>query len=168
MAVRRLFISALGNHAVEVIDAETFQLLHSIQNFAEPQGIVFDGASNRLLVVSGGDGAVKVLNATNHQSTATVRSEDDADNVGFDSVRGNIVVGYGSGALAILKADGTRHGEIKLDAHPESFQIEKEGHRLFVNIPGRMEIAVVDLDKAIRHCTLARVDRSLELPDGVR
>jgi hypothetical protein len=31
--------------------------------------------------------------------------------------------------------------------HPESFQIERGYHRLFVNIPGRPEIAVVDLDR---------------------
>jgi hypothetical protein len=153
VAGHRLFMSALGNHSVEVIDAQTFRLARSIPNFAEPQGVLFDGLSNRLFVASGGDGTVKVLNATSYQQAAMVKLGDDADNVRYDATRGEIIVGYGSGALAILKADGTRSGEVKLDAHPESFQLERVGHRLFVNIPDRLEIAVVDMDK---HSVVAR------------
>jgi DNA-binding beta-propeller fold protein YncE len=63
----RLFVSALGNRSIEIIDAQTFRLVHSIPNFDEPQGIVFDNVANRLFVASGGDGTVKVLNATNFQ-----------------------------------------------------------------------------------------------------
>ena len=147
VAGRRLFMSALGNQSVEIIDAQTFRLLHSIPNFAQPQGIVFDDLTNRLFVASGGDGTVKVLNATTFQRTVSVKLGDDADNVRYDATRGEIIVGYGSGGLAFLKSDGTNVGEIRLGAHPESFQLEKGGRRLFVNIPDKLEIAVVDLDK---------------------
>jgi len=37
--------------------------------------------------------------------------------------------------------------EINLDAHPESFQLEKSGNRIFVNVPGANEIEVVDRKK---------------------
>jgi DNA-binding beta-propeller fold protein YncE len=140
-------VSALGNHTVEVIDTQTFQPIKSISDLDEPQGVLFDSVSNRLFVASAGDGTVKVFDGASLKPLSPIKLGDDADNVRFDFARGNIVVGYGSGALAILKADGTRSGEIKLDAHPESFQLEKEGPRVFVNIPGRMEIAVVNLDK---------------------
>jgi hypothetical protein len=36
-------------------------------------------------------------------------------------------MGYGSGALAVIKEDGTKLGEIELDAHPVSFQLERTG-----------------------------------------
>jgi DNA-binding beta-propeller fold protein YncE len=147
VAGHRLFVSALGNRSVEIIDAQTFRLVHSIPNFDEPQGIVFDNVANRLFVASGGDGTVKVLNGTSFKQTASVKRGDDADNVRYDATRGEIIVGFGSGGLAVLKGDGTNIGEVKLGAHPESFQMEKEGHRLFVNIPDKLEIAVVDLDK---------------------
>jgi DNA-binding beta-propeller fold protein YncE len=146
-AGHRLFMSALGNRSVEVIDTQTFRLIHSIPNFNEPQGIVFDNVANRLFIASGGDGSVKVLNATNFQQAAVLRLGDDADNVRYDATRDKIIVGYGSGGLAVLKSDGTNIGEVKLGAHPESFQVEKEGHRLFVNVPDKLEIAVIDLDK---------------------
>ena len=109
--------------------------------------VAFDKVANRLFVASGGDGTVKVLNGTSFQQAGIVKLGDDADNVRYDATRGEIIVGYGSGALAVIKSDGTNIGQIELGAHPESFQLEKEGHRLFVNIPDKLEIAVVDLDK---------------------
>jgi hypothetical protein len=49
------------------------------------------------------------------------------------------------GALAFLDPTGKKTGEIALDAHPESFQLEKTGMRVFVNVPDRKEIQVADL-----------------------
>ena len=143
----RIFMSALGNHSVEVIDALTFRLLRSIPDFDEPQGVLFDSASKRLLVASAGDGTVKSLDASTFQGVKVVKLGDDADNIRYNSRGDTIFVGYGAGALAIIRADGTKSGEISLGGHPESFQLEKAGHRLFVNVPDKKEIAVVDLDK---------------------
>jgi hypothetical protein len=53
-------------------------------------------------------------------------------------------VGYGGGALSEFDQDGAKLGEIRVDAHPESFQLEKNGPRIFVNLPGARKIAVVD------------------------
>ena len=50
-------------------------------------------------------------------------------------------------AVAILgefDQEGTKLTDIKLDAHPESFQLEKNGSRIFVNLPGSRKVAVVD------------------------
>ena len=60
-----------------------------------------------------------------------------------------MVVGYGDGALAFLDSDGKKAREIPLDGHPESFQIEKTGTRVFVNVPDHKEIQVADLVKKI-------------------
>jgi YVTN family beta-propeller protein len=143
----RIFMSALGNHSVEVIDAQSFRLLRSIPGFDEPQGVLTDSASKRLFVASAGDGTVKILDAATLEAIKTVKLGDDADNIRYDSMSGSIVVGYGSGALAMLKADGTKSGEIALSGHPESFQLEKAGRHVFVNVPAKQEIAVIDLEK---------------------
>jgi hypothetical protein len=55
--------------------------------------------------------------------------------------------GQGDGALAFLDSTGKKTGEIAVDAHPESFQLEKSGIRAFVNIPDRQEVQVADLVK---------------------
>jgi hypothetical protein len=57
------------------------------------------------------------------------------------------VRGQGDGALAILDDIGKKLGDIAVDAHPESFQLEKSGSRAFVNVPDRHEIQVADLAK---------------------
>jgi DNA-binding beta-propeller fold protein YncE len=69
---------------------------------------------------------------------------DDADNLRLDPNTGHIWVGYGGGALGELDQEGAKLADIKLDAHPESFQLEKNGSRIFVNLPGSRKIAVAD------------------------
>jgi DNA-binding beta-propeller fold protein YncE len=55
------------------------------------------------------------------------------------------VVGYGKGALQILDpGSGEAAGDIRLPAHPESFQLERNGSRIFVNVPDARQVAVVD------------------------
>ena len=59
-----------------------------------------------------------------------------------------IYVGFGSGGIAIVNApDGKQIGSIKLSAHPEAFQLEKNGSRIFVNVPNSRHVAVIDRDK---------------------
>jgi hypothetical protein len=59
-------------------------------------------------------------------------------------VDGRLYVGYGN-ALAILDAATLqRVGDVALPAHPESFQLEREGDRVVVNVPDAAEIAIVD------------------------
>lgn len=144
---RVLYLSALGNHSVEVLDAQKQRLLRNIPGIDEPQGVLYVPSSRRLFVASGGDGAVRVYDTTSFQLTATVRYSSDADNIRYDARRGQVVVGYGSGALGILTNEGKRVGDIPVDGHPESFQIEASGGRAFVNVPDSREIEVVDLDR---------------------
>ena len=74
--------------------------------------------------------------------------KDDADNVRYDDAKKKIYVGFGSGGIAIVNApDGKQVGSIKLNAHPEAFQLEKNGSRIFVNVPNSRHVAVIDRDK---------------------
>jgi hypothetical protein len=67
--------------------------------------------------------------------------------VRIDAARERVLVGYGVGALAILDpAARTKVGEIRLKAHPESFEID--GDRVFVNVPDARLIEVADLAKS--------------------
>jgi DNA-binding beta-propeller fold protein YncE len=58
-------------------------------------------------------------------------------------------VGYGDGGLAALDADGKVLARIPVGGHPESFQLEKAGSRLFANVPSAGKIAVVDRLKGV-------------------
>jgi DNA-binding beta-propeller fold protein YncE len=141
----RLFISALGNRTLEVVDVNTGRQIRSVPGVAEPQGVYYDAATNKLFAAGAGDGAVKVYDGSSFQLLATAKYSDDADNLRYDSRHRHVIVGYGDGALGFLDTDGKKVGEITLDAHPESFQLEAGGTRAFVNVPDRKEIQVADL-----------------------
>jgi len=72
----------------------------------------------------------------------------DTDNMRYDPVSRRIYVGYGDGArgaLAVVDAVAMeRLEEFKLGSHPESFQLERDGSRIFVNLPDQESIGVID------------------------
>ena len=140
-------MSALGNHTVEVLDVPNEKRIHSIPDLDEPQGALYDPSSNHLFAACAKDGTTKVFDASTFQLVATVKFSGNADNIRYDVRGGQILVGYGDGALGLLDSNGKRLGDIRLDGHPESFQIERAGSRVFVNVPDRKQIEVADLKK---------------------
>lgn len=144
---RRLFVAALGNNSLEVADLGAMKVIKSVAGLEEPQGVRYLPAVRRIVVANGGDGAVKFFDFGTFAVTSTAKLSGDADNVRFDAKAGHVYVGYGNGALAILDTDGKILGDIRLGGHPESFQLESAGPRVFVNVPSAGQIAVVDRDK---------------------
>lgn len=158
---QRLFATAFDNHTLEVIDLKTNRQIHTITNLDEPQGAYYDAPTNRLFVACGGDGTVKIFDGTTFQLLKTITLDLDADNVRYDARGKHVVVGFGGekflagkvtrpgggGALEVLDLMGKKVAEISTDAHPESFQLEKVGTRIFVNIPDKQEVEVADLVK---------------------
>jgi len=101
--------------------------------------------TQRLFVANAEGGQVAIFDGQTLRRVGSVDGLDDADNIRYDAVAKQVYVGYGDGALVILDAlEGKRLGEIKLDGHPESFQLEESGPRIFVNVPDAGHIAVVD------------------------
>jgi len=144
----RLFVAALGNNTVEVLDLRAGKRIHSITGVQEPQGLIYLPELNKLFVASGGDGTCKSFDGESFHLGATIRFPDDADNVRYDPSAKLLYVGYGKGALGIADpAKGERIAEIELGGHPESFQLEKSGPRIFVNVPTAKQIAVIDRRK---------------------
>ena len=158
---QRLFAAANANHTLEVIDLKSGRQVHSIPDLDTPQGVFYDASTDRLFVANEGDGTVKIFEGTTYKLLQTVKLTADADNIRYDARGKRILVGYagekflagkvareqGDGALAILDSSGKKTGEIPMDAHPESFQLETMGTRIFVNVPDKQEIEVADLTK---------------------
>src|SRR5215471_8196066 len=136
---QRLFMAALGNHTIEVMDIQNGSRLHTIPDLAEPQGLYFDPTSNHLFAGCARDGTTKVFDGSTFQLLETVQFPSNVDNIRYDARNRRIIVGYGAGALGFLDMNGKKTGEIPLDAHPESFQLEKSGTRAFVNVPDRKQ-----------------------------
>jgi YVTN family beta-propeller protein len=137
---QRLFVAELGNDSVGVIDLKTQKVLRTITGLKEPQGVGVAG--DTLFVANAGDGSVRLF-GPDFAPSGRIDLGDDADNIRIDGNR--IYVGYGSGALALIDAASrAKVADIKLKAHPESFQLDPKSGRIFVNVPDAGEIAVVD------------------------
>lgn len=154
-ATHRLFVAALGNDTVEVIDT-TSAARRSLRGFGEPQGIAHVAELARIVVANGTADRADILDAASLAPIGRMAGLPDADNVRYDSASRSVLVGYGKGALAIIDpAKGTLLGRIPLPGHPESFQLERNGSRVFVNVPGARQVVVVD---RVKHSTLATWD----------
>lgn len=165
---KRVFASDVGNGDVYAVSAATDKVVHILKGFGEPQGNYF--FQNRLYIDSGDDGTVKIFNGANYKLMATAKFTVDADDARFDQKTKTVIVGYsgqkffegkprkgpggeGDGALGFVKPNGDHGALLQVDAHPEAFEIEKNGARVFVNVPDRHEIEVGNL---VTHHILAR------------
>jgi len=145
----RLFVCALGNNTVEVLDLRKGQRIHSITGLGAPQGIAYIPELDRLFVANDKGGICKIYDAKSYQAVGEINFKDDADNVRYEDSSKQIYVGFGSGGIGIINAaDGKQVGSIKLAAHPEAFELEKQGHRIFVNVPNARQVAVIDREKS--------------------
>jgi DNA-binding beta-propeller fold protein YncE len=145
---QRLFVAALGNNTLEVVDIVQGKRMRSVSGLREPQGVVYLPEFDQVVVANGDDGTVRTFDAKSFSTVWTVSLGDDADNVRYDPAGGKLVVGYGSGALGFIDVKTHRViGTVKLPAHPESFQLEKSRPRIYVNLPNSNQIAVVDSAK---------------------
>jgi WD40 repeat protein len=143
-----LYMAALGNNTVEVIDLDKGKVLQSIKGVDEPQGIAFIPEQNEIAVASGGNGDCVFFNITTFERVATVHLGGDADNIRYDAAERKMYVGYGNGNGGMAMIDPVTHkqtGNVKLPVHPESFQLDKKNNRLYVNLPDDHSISVIDL-----------------------
>jgi glutamine cyclotransferase len=144
----RLFVCALGNNTVEVLDLRKGGRIHSITGLGAPQGIAYIPQLDRLFVANDKGGICKIYDAKSFQTVGELNFKDDADNVRYDDATKKIYVGFGSGGIGVVNApDGKQIGSIKLSAHPEAFELEKQGTRIFVNVPNSRHVAIIDRDK---------------------
>ena len=144
-AGQRLFVAALGNHTLEVLDVAGARRITTVTGLNEPQGIVYLPSLHRIVVATRGGGTVTALDDRSYQPAATIAGMPDADNIRFDAAAGLLYVGYGEGALGVIDPGSMRKtADIPLPAHPESFRLEEAGARVFVNVPTTREILVVD------------------------
>lgn len=149
---QRLFMSALGNNTLEVFDLRAGKLIHTISGLREPQGVTYAPDSNRIFVANGDDGTVRIFDGSSYALVNTLHFSTDADDTRYDAATRQVIVGYGDekdAGLAVLDAaTGNLLNTIKLPAHPESFQLEESGPRIFINIPDANNIvAVADRNK---------------------
>lgn len=136
---KRLFVSALGNNTVEVIDVFAGKVVHSIKGLAQPQGPLYVPGVDKLYVANAEDGKVRVYDGATYTLRKTIDFGNNPDNMRYDQASKTVFVGFGEddGGIAMIDPrTDERIGEVyKTEGHPESFQVEAKGGHIYANVP---------------------------------
>jgi hypothetical protein len=106
LASRRLFVAALENHSVEVIDLAKRRRVHTLTGISEPQGLFFLPEHHRLFVCCRGDGTCRTFDTRTWTEGPWADVGRNADNIRFDPAAKLALVGSGgepgTGALTAI------------------------------------------------------------------
>lgn len=145
----KVFVSGLGNSSVEVIDIFQGTLVHTITGVPNPQGVAFSPEANKLFVASE-KGKLYIYDGDSFKLITTLDFEGGADNLRYDAANKRVYVGCGDGEknAAIAAVDAMANKRLdevyKLGGEPESFQLEKSGPNIYVNVPDMKQIVVIN------------------------
>lgn len=142
-----LLVTALGNNTVEIV--EQWKRVGRISGLEHPQATLYLPGLDRI-AISSQSGKLRFYDAESRSLVKTVDfgTAGDTDNMRYDPSSRLLYVGYGEGergALSVVDAAAmTPLHDYTLGSHPESFQLERDGPRIFVNLPDQEAFAVID------------------------
>ena len=136
---RLLIFAALGNNSLEIVNTFEGRIVQSIKGLDEPQGVVYVPEFDKIFVANAGNGMVNVYDGKTYalRKSIAMGEESDTDNLRWDEASKRVFVGI-VGGIAMIDAATETHVENDLKGsggHSESFQLEKKGSRIFVNVP---------------------------------
>lgn len=139
----RLFVAALGNNSVEVVDLQAGRRDFSITGLREPQGLAWIPETGRLAIANGGNGSCAFYDGKVYSLLGQIDLGKDADNLRYERQR--LYAGYGSGGIAVIDPASMRKiADLPLKGHPESFQLG-DSNLIFINVPDEGEIVKADV-----------------------
>lgn len=144
----QLFVAALGNNSVEVLDISARVRAHSIPGIPRPQGVAYAVEEKKLFVASS-QGKLRIFDGNTFDLIKEIDFHGDVDNLRYDPATHRVYAGFGedeTGAIGMVDAISNEWlpEEYKLGAHPESFQLESAGPNIYVNLPDLKQIALIN------------------------
>jgi DNA-binding beta-propeller fold protein YncE len=136
---RLLIFAALGNNSMEIVNTFQAKVVQSVKGLDEPQGVLYVPGLDKIFVANAGNGIVKVYDGKTYalRKSIPLGEESDTDNLRWDEDSKRVCVGI-AGGIAMIDAATEAHVGKDLKGsggHSESFQLEKKGSRVFVNVP---------------------------------
>ena len=145
---KRVIFSGLGNNSVQIVDVFAGRMIHQIDGLAEPQGTLYLAEWDKLFVANSANGHVDVYDGNKFTLLDTVDFGEgsDPDNLRYDPAAKKVYLGYGDGAIAVIDPVTNKRlpTEYKFEGHPEGFQLETKGPRIFVNVADTKNIQVIN------------------------
>ena len=149
---RLLIFAALGNNTVEIANTFDGRVVQRLKGLKEPQGVLYVPGFDKIFAANAGAGTVSVFDGKTFALRKTIEVGEDPDNLRWDEAAKRVFVGYGGdGTGGVAMIDPMTEARVGKDlktagGHAESFQLEKKGTRIFVNVPDDSD-AVEVLDR---------------------
>jgi DNA-binding beta-propeller fold protein YncE len=151
----RLFLAGEDGGTLEVFDLRTGAHVKTVSGMETPHAIHYDTRRNRLIVSNSGDSLSKVLDGKSYAVVDTIKLAPGADVMSYDpsSRRLWFVTGGKNATTKMAKTvvyevdveSGRAVGDVTFDTDfTEGIVAEQAGSRLFINVAGKSEIAVLD------------------------
>ena len=99
---QRLFVAALGNNSLEVVDLEKETTIASIREFERPQNVALLPEKHELLITNGDNRYLDIYDTQTLQRKRRVELKGDNDSIGYDSKSHMAYVGCGEGGEGAL------------------------------------------------------------------
>jgi DNA-binding beta-propeller fold protein YncE len=150
----RLFLAAEDHNTLEVFDLKSLKHLKTINDLETPHGLLYLPDVNKLVVTqTGSDGATKVIDGASYAIVGSFKHTKGADSMVYDAPRKRLYVVAGGRDMKqastwLVELDpytGRNYGELKFDTDKvEAMAVEERGNKLYINVTGKNEMAVVD------------------------
>jgi DNA-binding beta-propeller fold protein YncE len=150
----RLFLAAEDHDTLEVFDLKSLKHLKTITGVETPHGLLYLPDVNKLVVTqTGSDGATKVIDGASYRIVGSFKHTKGADSMAYDAPRKRLYAAAGGRDMKqastwLVELDpytGKNYGELKFDTDKvEAMAIEEHGNRIYVNVTGKKEMAVID------------------------
>ena len=153
----RLFLTAEENGKVEVLDTNSNQLIHTIEDLKAPHAILYRKDLKKLFIVDGDASAVKIYDSENYQKVGEIAVAIDADSIAYDPSTSYLYVVAGGreahtpySLISVIDTNNAKKlRDIKINSnHIEAIVLEKSGPRMFMNITGQNAVGVMDRTKS--------------------
>ena len=153
---KRLFIAAVENGSMEVMDLTAGKWVRTIPGFKTPTEMCYARELNKIFVASRDDGMVRVFRADSLELIDSIKLELGANRIVYDPARKYIYVGYGAklagfdyGRVGIIDARSDKLlGDMIVEAHPSQILLDNAAHRILVAV---WEVGKIDVFDAIDH-----------------
>ena len=153
----RLFLTGEENEKVLVLDTNTNQLIHTIEDVKAPHAIFFRKDLTKLFIVAGDASAVQVYDSDGYKLLGEIKVSIDADSIAYDPATHYLYVVNGGreahtpySLISVIDTDNSKKlRDIKIDTnHVEAIVLEKSGARMFLNLTGKSVVGVLDRNKS--------------------
>lgn len=147
---KRLFVAAVENGSMEVVDLDAGRWTRTIAGFKAPTEVCYVRELNKTFVASRDDGMVRIFRGDSLEPIDSIKLELGANRIVYDPGSKYIYVGYGAklagfdyGRVGIIDARSDKLlGDMIVEAHPSQILVDSTARRILVAVweLGRIDV----------------------------